>query len=546
LEIGFSAWSAIGLASLASSAVVAGGGAAPPVAPQAKDKGTQRTDAVRELTATIDRLIAAKWAQEKVTPASPAGDAEFLRRVSLDLGGKIPTVAEARAFIDDPAPAKRLQLVERLLDGPSFVNHFTTTWRALLLPEIDDDIPIRLLAPAFEGWLREKIRTNARYDTMVRELVAFPLAANNGRTTLNLFQQRNKPSPAAYYMAKGAKPENLAAAAARTFLGVRIECAQCHDHPSARWKREEFWELAAFFGGVERPGPADGFGPLREVPDRRELMIPGTERVVQARFLGGGEPPLKYKVSPRTTLAEWMTAAENPYFARAAVNRLWAHLFGVGLVDPVDDMDDKTPSHPELLDELARQFTQRGYDIKFVISAVTASRAYQLSSASDTTPSEPQLFARMSVKGLTGEQLYDSLTAATGLNARDRPVNLFLGQLTPRGQFLQKFARKGERPTEPSTSILQALALMNGQVIADATNVDKGALLGAVADAPFLDTAGRVEAVYLATLTRRPSPEESARLVEYVARGGPAGDPKQALADVFWALLNSPEFLLNH
>jgi len=250
-----------------------------------------------------------------------------------------------------------------------------------------------------------------------------------------------------------------------------------------------------------------------------------------------------------------MTAPENPYFARAAANRIWAQLFGIGLVDPVDDMGaDNPPSHPELLDALAMAFAEHGFDRKFLLRAITRSRPYQLSSRSaapeagpDGSTDDPRLFARMRERGLTAEQLYDSLAQAIGATTEEvRPDRMAAATGSPRGDFLEKFGNQDERPTESQTTILQALALMNGRLVAGATQVEGGATLSAVAEAPFLDTAGRVETLFLSTLSRRPRPEESSRMAAYVESGGPTGDRRKAISDVFWALLNSPEFLLNH
>ncbi len=504
----------------------------------------------KALAARIDEFLAAKWDEAKVEPAAPSEDAEFFRRVNLDLNGKIPKVSEVREFLDDADPDKRDKAVARLLAGPGYVNHAVDVWRALLLPEANSDFQIRFLRPDFENWLRERFRAGVGYDKVVRELITAKLG-DDPRRGFSPYNQQGTTNPLAFYSAKGGKPENLAASSARLFLGVRIECAQCHDHPFARWKREQFWSYAAFFGGVSKQGPDDQFGPIRELPDRREMAIPGTDRVVQANFLDGGDPQWKYKVGPRVTLADWMTAADNPYFARAAANRVWAQLFGVGLVDPVDDLnDDNPPSHPELLDELTHQFAAHDFDLKFLLRAITASRAYQRSSAATASPStaeDPHLFARKAMKGLTAEQLFESLAEATGYPAGDRNQNPFnLLNNDPRTEFLDKFASVDERPTDHQTSILHALSLMNGKIVTDATSLEKGATLGAIADSPFLDTPGKIEALYLAALSRKPRPEESARLEQYLERGGPTRHPKKALADVFWALLNGSEFLLNH
>jgi hypothetical protein len=526
------------------------------------------------LAARIDQHLAARLAAARVKPAPLADDAEFLRRVTLEVIGRIPSVAEARAFLDEKAPGKRRRLVDRLLESPGYVNHFVNVWRALMLPEANASFQTRFLVPGFEAWLRKQLSQNAGYDQMVRELLTTPIG-NQAAQPINLYgNQGGEPNPIAFYLAKEVRPENLAASTARLFLGVRLECAQCHDHPFATWKREQFWGYAAFFAGLQRQEQGELAIPTREILDRRELAIPGSEKVVQASFLDGSEPQWRFKVGPRVTLADWVTSADNPFFARAAVNRLWAHFFGVGLTEPVDDMlgDESVTSHPELLDELAREFAAQRFDVKFLIRAITASRAYQLTSAPTHKDQEdPRLFARMALKSLTPEQLFDSLVQATGYTDQRDPRRAFiLNDMSPRSQFLDKFANRNDKPTEPQTSIIQALALMNGKFMSDVTSVDRSETLAAIADAPFLDTAGRIEALYLATLSRKPRPEESARLVAYVDAGGvkadfteavtelvqglvkgqapaqKAKDSDRALADVFWALLNSSEFILNH
>ena len=233
---------------------------------------------------------------------------------------------------------------------------------------------------------------------------------------------------------------------------------------------------------------------------------------------------------------------------------MWGHFFGIGIVNPVDDFTADNPaSHPELLDELARQFAAHQFDLKFLMRSILASRTYQLSSA-QTHPSqnEPRLFARMAVKGLSGEQLFDSLAVATGYQERleKGDPNRFI---STRSEFAARFSNASDKRTEYQTSILQALALMNGKFTSDATNPaemktpPQTLTLIAVLDAPFLDTpAKKIETLFLAALTRKPTPDERDRFVKYVERGGPDGDAKKALADVFWALLNSTEFVLNH
>ena len=502
---------------------------------------------VRALAATIDRLIAAGWETARTQPAPPADDAEFLRRLTLDIAGRIPTVTEARELIDDPAPDKRARAVERMLASPSYSAHMRDVWKGLLLPEETSNFQLQIVGTDFDAWLRKRFADNAGYDELVREIVTAPIrTGDNNRGVLAGIGQ-NPPSPYAFFVAKDAKPENLAASTARVFLGIRLECAQCHDHPFATWKRDQFWSYAAFFASIERVGNSDSPFQVREVNDRRELSVSGTQRVVQASFLDGTEPQWRAKANAREVLADWMTAPENPYFARAAANRLWAQFFGTGLVEPIDDMAaGNLPSHPELLDTLARELAAHHFDFKFLIRAITASRAYQLTSAGYVPgQDDSQLFARKAIRGMSPRQLYESIVQAGGLR-REQDQPYFIRGDSSRKEFLDKFAGQEEKATEHQTSILQALTLMNGRLLNEAVSLEQGGTLPAVADASFLDTPAKIETLYLAALGRRPRPEELAKLVPYVDQGGPTLDPKNALADAFWALLNSAEFVLNH
>ncbi len=500
-----------------------------------------------KLARKIDQLLAARWQAEGVKPAALADDAEYLRRVYLDLIGRIPTLAEARTFLADQTSDKRERLVRRLLDDRAHVEHFVNVWRELLIPESGSNDPVQGQLDRFNDWLRRQFSRNVPYDRMVRELLTLPFGGERvrlGRMPLAEPADAAAPTPMAFYLAKDVRAENLAASTARLFLGVRIECAQCHDHPSAAWTRRHFWGYAAFFAGLQRDA-ADGG--IREVFDRRDLKIPGSLVSAEARFLDESEPRWKYNVGARTTLADWLTAPENPYFARATVNRLWAHFFGLGLVEPVDDFRaDNPPSHPELLDELAHQFVAHRFDLHFLIRSIIASPAYQLTSAVHAASAPPsRLFAHRVVKELSPEQLFDSLATATGYRPPASPRPADGPRDDTRAAFLARFAG-GQPRTETQRSIPQALMLMNGRFIADATRLKGGGTLTTVADDRSLDTAGRIEALFLATLSRKPTAAETRRLVPYVDGGGPRQDVRQALADVFWVLLNSGEFSLNH
>ena len=291
-----------------------------------------------------------------------------------------------------------------------------------------------------DRWLELQLANNVPYDRMVRSLLTLPLVEKRRQA------DSRESSPVLFYLGREDKPEALAAGVTRLFLGVRLECAQCHDHPHAPWSREVFWSQAAFFAGLRDEATAP-----------RKITIPGVKREVAARFLDN--TPLPDAGSGRTALADWITGAENPYFARAAVNRLWEHFFGVGLVDPVDDMTvANRPSHPELLDELARGFVAARYDVKVIIRAIVLSDAYQRTSVeSRIGPApEPRLFSRMSVKALTGAEVFDSLIEATGY----RPADL----ANRRARFLARFGRVEQR-LEGQGSIPRSLALMNGELV---------------------------------------------------------------------------------
>jgi hypothetical protein len=501
--------------------------------------------AVQALADRIDAYLAAAQAKAGVKPTKPATDAEFLRRASLDIGGRIPRLnSDMHEWLKDPSPSKRRDLIYTLLykSDARYVEHSTNLWRHMLLPPGNNQ-QAEFLANSIGPWLREQFRDNVPYDVMVRELLTTPIARNMQQGLVLEQPQQNmsaKPTPQAYYQINEFKPENLAASASRLFLGVNLDCAQCHDHKFAPWKKKQFWQFAAFFSGVQPNG---------ENAKKRMIAVGGSDLEVEARYLDGKLPKWQDELSTRQTLAEWMTAPDNPYFARNAVNRLWANFFGIGLIDPVDEPNpDNPPSHPELLDELARAFVDHKFDIKFMIRAITATKAYQLSSvATGPGQDDARLFARMTVKGLTGEQLYDSLAEATLVEqpAAMQP-NQFFNQ-NARQEFLNKFDASNTKRTQHQTSILQALSLMNGKVITDATSITKGRL-GILTDYPDGDwnTTRKLELLYMSAVARKPRKDELERFVPYVDKGGPSGDSKKALADVFWALLNSSEFIFNH
>ncbi len=499
----------------------------PPAAPAGQAETPLNAAA---LATRIDDLLAARWSAEQIEPAPLADDAEFLRRVSLDIAGRIPSVSEAREFLASDAPAKRAAAVERLLSSAGYAAHLARALRDVMLPGASANPQTQLIVLPFESWLRLRLSDDVPYDQLVGELLTAGTAPDGGDA-----RRAAAPSPAAFFQVNEYKPENLAASTSRIFLGVQVQCAQCHNHPFARWTREEFWRFAGFF--------------TPDSNDRRGLEIPNTGNRAAPRFLDGSDPGWAGGESGRVVLARWLASRDNPYFARATVNRLWYQFFGHGLVEPADDLDESNPpSHPEILDELTRQFVAHGFDLKFLVRTITATRAYQLSSRT-THPSQddPRSFARMPLRSMTADQLYDSLVQATGFEEQPatgwRAAAMF-NPTSTRSDFLGKFADTGPSPTDFQGSIPQALTRMNGTLVARATNLRESATLGAVIDAPFLDRAGKIETLFLACLSRPPRAEEAARFEAYAARADQ--DPKQALADVFWALLNSAEFALNH
>ncbi len=503
----------------------------------------------QEMSERIDARMEARWKEEGIKPAPLANDMEFLRRAFLDLQGRIPIVREIHDFVDDSSSDKRARMVEFVMKKPAFTNHLAAAWRNAILPQSNDRL-VATYAGQIENWLRGHFANdkNTPFDEMVRELLTAPVTFQRGGN-----RQYNA-SALGFYQANLLKPEDIAASASRLFMGVRLECAQCHDHPFNVYTRTQFWEQAAFFAGLSPQrrfnGRPVGF---QDKPEVHEITIPGTKRVVKARFLDGEKPEWpKKNVNARETFADWLTSPKNPYFSKAIVNRFWEHFFGLGLVDPVDEMGEDNPGNfPKLLSEMADQFAKNKFDSRYLIRAITRSKAYQRTSAkTHKSQDDPLLFARMNLKGLTTSQLYQSLLTATRFPdpSADRIMRggvIGFGN-TPAAEIQRKFANSADKRTEFRTSILQALTLMNGKLVSDATSLTRSETLASIVNMPLFSDTDKLEALYLSALSRKPTKQELARLLPYVAKGGPSGDPKKAFADVFWALLNSSEFILNH
>jgi len=511
---------------------------------------------VEKAVARIDALMEKSWAENGITPAKPADDTEILRRLYLDLAGKIPRVADARAFLE---PDKRLvdltepnlsrlkkerrqKLIDKLLGAPTYVTSFTDFWQAALIPEAETDQTLRFLRPGFEAWLRNKLMDDAVYDELARELLTSEL------TNLNRQNPRaSEATPDAFFRAKQFKPEDLAAATSRVFLGVRLECAQCHDHPFDTWKREQFWSFAAFYTGIRTAAQGNAppaFAEVSEIQKLAKVKIPDTDKFVEAAFLNDSKPEWKEGTAPRKTLADWITSGENPRFARTAVNRLWGHFLGRGFVEPVDDFGESNPAtHPEILDVLAEEFVTHDFDLKFLIRVIVSTRSYQLTSRMSHESQEPiEHFALFRSRGLTPRKIFNSLAVALGtFEPFTVPGQFQDGQAEP--EFLDTFRNESDSVLERPTTILQALVMMNGRLITRGTSFENSRTLRAIVDYPLMSNDEKIETLYLAALTRKPRDKELERLSVFVKKHE---NPSQALADIYWSLLNSSEFLFNH
>lgn len=479
-----------------------------------------------KLAAKIDNHLTEAWAKAGITPAPVVDDAGFARRAYLDLAGRIPTAAESRAFVADKSPEKRGNLVRALIGTGANARHMAGFWRRTWVPQSETGEYSRL-AEEIEDWLAERLRAKASYDRLASDLLS-PTESSDRSGPWRLF-----------YSAAGTQPENLAASTTRAFLGVNLDCAQCHDHPFASWTREQFWQTAAFFAKPsEEPQAA-----------RLEILIAETTTSVTPLFLSSEEPTwsdqFTFSTGPKK-LAAWITAKQNPYFTKNAVNRLWAEFFGAGLSEPLDDLSGQVPaSHPKLLGELTQAFADSNFDLEYLAAALTLTRLYQLESTfpSDQAAGDTQLFARMPVRGLSGVQLYDSLRIAAGYPPGEieaEPGDAARGRRTFAGRF------RTERPTEAERSVTQSLALMNGKFATELTDSARAPTLVAVANAPFLDINRKVETLFFAALGRPPAADELELLARHVKSGGSHGATDKALGDVFWALLNSSEFNTNH
>jgi hypothetical protein len=483
----------------------------------------------------IDRLAWDNLTRLGIAPAELADDATFLRRVSLDLIGTLPTEAEARAFLADTRPDKRARLIDDLLQREEYADYWAMRWSDLL--RVDRDTVTPAGAVAMTRWLRRQFADNRPYDAMVRDILTA-----RGSTT--------EEGPAAIYRAL-TTPEEMSRSFSQVFLGVRIQCAQCHHHPSERWGQEDYFALAGFFTGIGRKNLPGGTTRLF-VQKGTEMLHPRTRTPVPARALGAASADFTGTPDRRAVLARWMTAPDNPYFARALANRLWAHYFGRGLVEPLDDLRVTNPATNEpLLDALAQHLRDSRYDVKAFTRTLLNSRLYQLSSQ-PTSGIDEQNFSHARARAMPAEVLLDAICQATGSAEKFngwprgyRAVQVWDNRMP--SYFFRIFGRpirasvcECERSNEPS--IAQALHLMNSEEIMNKVRSREGiARRLARSDKPPREV---IDALYLGILSRYPTAREQTLMLRVFAEAG--SDRQSAVEDILWALLNSRSFVYNH
>lgn len=488
----------------------------------------------------IDDHVYHKLAALNIEPSSPCTDSQYLRRVYLDAIGRLPTPVEAKDFIGDQASDKRARLVDAILDRTEYADFWVNKWADLLRPN-----PYRVGMKAtlsLDGWLREAFRKNLPYDQFVTGLVTAQGSTwRNGAVTI--FRDRRE-------------PEEIVTMVSQLFLGVRLECAKCHQHPFEVYSQRDFYSLAAYFCRVGYKGaglspPISGGEEMVLVKPSGEVRHPLTKEPLSPKPLMGEAIALSQDQDPRIAFAQWLTAADNPYFAKAAVNRIWADLMGIGMVDPVDDLRaTNPPSNPELLDALAAHFRAVNYDPKKLLKTIFASQIYALSSAPNATNvGDYRNFSRHYRKRIRAEVLADALADITekrdafaALPPDSRAMELWTHRIE--SEMLDTFGRPDanqDPPCErtPEATMTQALHLMNGPVIQSRIAADDGRA-NRLSHSP-LTNAAIIDELYLSTLSRFPTASEAAVLSAEFEK--PETDRQRMTEDLLWSLLNTPEFL---
>ena len=485
----------------------------------------------------IDEILAGKWEQLGLRPAGPSNDTQFLRRVYLDLIGILPSETEVRAFVSDTSEDKRSMVIDYLLERPEYQDFWTLRWGDLLRVTRNGmgEKPMW----NFNRWLHRSMGENRPINEMVREIL---LARG----------QPNRENVSAFYKMTRS-PEEAAEAVSVTFMGLRLGCAKCHQHPFEKWGQDDYYGMAAFFARLDSKPDADyGQATLRLKPTGF-VRHPKTQQVVRPSIPGGDT--FGYEGDLRIKLADWLTSDTNPWLARNFANRFWGYVMGRGLIEPLDDIrDTNPPSVPELLNALAMDLQKSGFDQKHLLRRITNSRVYQLDSRpAPGSPPDNTFNTFYSPKRLLAEQLLDAITYAThspdkfpNLPADLRPIQLPDPEVP--SEFLDLFGRPRRLvPCECSrlndSNMNQVLSLMNGEYLQEKIASPSGRVASLFQLVP-LEQA--VVNLYYATVSRPPSNVEFSRTMEILGQRRNAEAKRQVLEDLLWVLLNSREFLFNH
>jgi len=485
----------------------------------------------------IDEAVYAKLKKLRLTPSPVCDDTTFLRRAFIDIAGELPAVDEAKKFSQDKAQDKRGRLVDELLARKEFADLWVMKFAELLQIRSRDNVVYPKAALLYFEWLRDQMVTNVPLDHIVRDLLT-----GSGS---------NLKSPAANYYQIEPDPLKMAENTAQIFMGMRVQCAQCHNHPFDRWTMNDYYSFAAFFAQV---GRKPGDDPRETVVFDRtggEVKHLVTGAAMRPKFLGGETPEIKNE-SRRAVLARWLTSPDNPYFARNLANMIWTHFIGRGIIEPVDDVRISNPaSNPELLDALAARLVSYKYDFKKLIRDVCASRTYQLSTrANETNAQDERNFSKAGIRRLRAEVLLDCVSQVTdtpnkfpGLPRGARAVQIADGNtanyfLTTFGRATRTTVCSCEVKIDPNLS--QALHLLNGATIQK--KIEDGGVVKSMVKAKQTPVQ-IIENLYLRCFSRPPTKEETAKLEAFL-KG--CTEPEPVLEDVFWSLLNAKEFVFNH
>ncbi|HUF61102.1 MAG TPA: DUF1549 domain-containing protein [Verrucomicrobiales bacterium] len=501
----------------------------------------------------VDELVFEKLRTLGLPPSGLCDDATFLRRVSMDITGKAPALEETRAFLADGSPGKRTALVDRLLESTAYADYFANKWSAILRNKRRDDKYQRGTF-AFHAWLRENLDANEPFDRLITQLVA--ASGEAGR------------NPAVNWFRAVDKREEQLQDVAQVFMGVRLQCAQCHHHPFEKWSQRDYHGFAAFFSQIGRkPGLQPGEQLVFHQYGKASVRNPKTNEDLPPMPLGDAPLELEPEMDPRLALAEWMTAPDNPFFSRMLVNRYWKHFLGRGLVEPEDDIRlTNPPTNPKLLDALAEHFTESGFDLKGLVRTICTSATYQLEALPNQyNAGDRQNYSRFFPRRLPAEALLDAVDALTGVPtpfsgqpAGVRAVQLPDDRFNADSYFLTVFGRpemdsacECERTND--ANLAQSLHLLNSKAIQDKLSHPQGVAAVYAAD-PRSDEE-KVRELYLRAFARLPSGDEARVALQYlerkkqeVANSGEAGVSYRQIAyeDMVWALINTKEFLFNH